>query len=441
MVDVTAEDVLLDVKHKLDSTRTRTIDLFRKIDQSGDGSASAGEFRTGLAELGFTPSDHEFSVLLAQLDKDGSGDVTLKEFDRALRQVEKQAMTDGRPGAQAAVARAAASAKRRVEKQHQEQKEKLLQQQEQQRPQRRGQEPLPPMDRGDEVLCGIKGMLNKRKTRMVDVFRTIDKSGDGIVSTEEFRSGLEKLGFPQSDDDFAAIMATLDKDGSGDISVKEFDKALKLAEKKARAEGRAAEVDTWGAACSVPDSLQEKYNWSRRSLKTDRSGTLSVAGSEILTPRGESWHSAAAGPLARACSSKLGCGSIQDSSIHRQRILDTAGAPNSLPPTLKTPGVPTYKTTHKQPVFAGRFEKHLVNLPSEDMVTTHKQCTTSTQGSLQQLFDRGVRKYQNTPMMQSTVDQVVFNRDMDFSGEDKFDEEFTSMFIGMAGQPSWHVGR
>jgi len=423
MGDAAAERVLLDIKSRLDASRTRTIDLFRKIDHSGDGNASAAEFREGLAELGFAPSEHDFSLLLARLDKDGSGDVTLKELDRALRQAEKQAMVP---------AAAAAAARMRVEKRQQEQRE---QSQSQQQQQQRVQEPLAPMDRGDEVLCAIRGVLNKRKTRMVDVFRAIDKSGDGLVSVQEFRDGLAQLGVPQPDEDLAAIMAGLDRDGSGDVNVKEFDKALKLAEKKARAEGKAAIIDTWDAVCSVGPQLT--YNWSCRSIRTDVSVSLSAAGAEILTPRssgGERWHAASAGPLHRALSAKIGSGSLQDSSVRRQRILDFAGSPNSLPPTLRSPQV----SVSGQP--RGRFEKHPASLPHEGMASTVRLCTEATRGSLQQIFDRGVRKYPNTPMMQSTVDQVVFNRDMDFSGEDKFDAEFTAMFDGMAGQPSWTAG-
>mmetsp|Transcript_125201 Transcript_125201/g.389757 ORF Transcript_125201/g.389757 Transcript_125201/m.389757 type:complete len:159 (-) Transcript_125201:157-633(-) len=48
-----------------------------------------------------------------------------------------------------------------------------------------------------------------------------------------------------------------------------------------------------------------------------------------------------------------------------------------------------------------------------------------------------LKTFTGSPMMQSTVDQVVFNRDMDFSGETKFDEEFVRMFDSCAGKPSW----
>lgn len=48
------------------------------------------------------------------------------------------------------------------------------------------------------------------------------------------------------------------------------------------------------------------------------------------------------------------------------------------------------------------------------------------------------KTFANAPNLQSSVDSIVFGRDMDFSGDTKYDEEFTSMFDKMAGLPSWH---
>lgn len=47
---------------------------------------------------------------------------------------------------------------------------------------------------------------------------------------------------------------------------------------------------------------------------------------------------------------------------------------------------------------------------------------------------RGYRRYPSAPNMQSIVDQIVFGRDMDFSGDDQYDEEFLEMFVGSAGR-------
>ncbi|CAE8592301.1 unnamed protein product, partial [Polarella glacialis] len=49
---------------------------------------------------------------------------------------------------------------------------------------------------------------------------------------------------------------------------------------------------------------------------------------------------------------------------------------------------------------------------------------------------RGLRTYDSAPGQQSIVDQVVFGRDMDFSRENQHDEDFLSMYTDRAGKPS-----
>lgn len=57
--------------------------------------------------------------------------------------------------------------------------------------------------------------------------------------------------------------------------------------------------------------------------------------------------------------------------------------------------------------------------------------------SPQRARGQGLRTWKESPTMQSLVDQVVFGRDIDMSGETQFDESFTQMFNGSAGRPSW----
>mmetsp|Transcript_25422 Transcript_25422/g.59159 ORF Transcript_25422/g.59159 Transcript_25422/m.59159 type:complete len:351 (-) Transcript_25422:325-1377(-) len=81
----TADEVLIMVLQRLEAGKHRTIDLFRHIDASGDGLASAEELYSSLAEMGATMSGKEFALLLEIVDRDRSGEVTLKELDRALK--------------------------------------------------------------------------------------------------------------------------------------------------------------------------------------------------------------------------------------------------------------------------------------------------------------------------------------------------------------------
>ena len=82
--------VLLALNDKLVSKRMRTVDLFRKIDESGDGVVSPDEFLDGLQAFGFEPSKNEFHQLMKILDRDGDGEVDFREFDKAIKKAVKQ---------------------------------------------------------------------------------------------------------------------------------------------------------------------------------------------------------------------------------------------------------------------------------------------------------------------------------------------------------------
>lgn len=60
----------------------------------------------------------------------------------------------------------------------------------------------------------------------------------------------------------------------------------------------------------------------------------------------------------------------------------------------------------------------------------------SSQELARMALQQGIRPFPNVPTMQSVVDQVVFGRDMDYSGEEQFDEEYQCMYRGAAGRPA-----
>lgn len=442
-LEVTAEDVLYTIVVKLHEKRMRAIDLFRKIDTSGDGSVTAEEFRGGLLSLGFAPSQKEFDIAMSLLDRDGSGSVTLKEFDRALKKIEKDAAATqiGQPNLATTSTSSFGPSAATKKRQSRKEMEQTLK-----RTSTFAHEPVGKLEAREEVLVKIKGKLNRSKTRMIDVFRRFDTSGDGILSHAEFRTGLKHLGVDTADDDFKTLVAQLDKDNSGDVSILEFDKALKLVEKKARLEGRGDEVDTWeGAKEAAKDRVgHDHFDWSRRSFKlnTEMSQQLDRAFtsrsiSENLAPPSKkgTWHVASRGQSAVCTASSLGNGSVWDASVTRQRLFETA--PGALPPTLKKTA-PWHRAAVPQPSTDSRWTFESRELPTEKLEKQRKDCVEAHRGRIQQWFNGGTKKFTNTPMMQSTVDQVVFNRDMDFSGDTKFDPEFMATFEGMAGIPSWH---
>lgn len=94
--DDAASLVLLALNDKLVSKRMRTVDLFRKIDESGDGVVSPDEFLAGLQAFGFEPSKNEFTHLMTVLDKDGDGEVDFREFDKAIKRAVKLETAEAR---------------------------------------------------------------------------------------------------------------------------------------------------------------------------------------------------------------------------------------------------------------------------------------------------------------------------------------------------------
>lgn len=451
-------DLLCMIQSSLNARRTRTIDLFRGMDDSMDGSVTGEELRVGLSAFGVSLSDGELRDLLLHVDKDGSGEVNVRELDRALKAAERDkkgsapsrsskgvaALTSGSSTLKSVMAGIVASP-----------------QASRQAPAAAGsrlppasprQEPsLEPMSRADEVMCGIRAKLNRRKTRMIDVFRVLDQSGDGCLSPKELSAGLARLGCELNNEDFAVVVDTLDKDGSGDISIAEFDKALKLAEKKARTEGKEFLVSTWMATKDMSQFEYGRYDWSRRCIATN-SSTGSPLASQARSSGASTWHCAAAGPAERALFSKVGSGSLHDASMTRSRLFDGYhlapghSTPRAVPPRMPSPrSTPQNISTHGYlvdgPVLKGRFATEPAVLPSRRMLTSREWCPSARRACAQPRFDGGARKFPNAPTMQSTVDQVVFNHDIDFSGNDKIDQDFSAMFEGMAGMPSWHYSR
>lgn len=84
-----AEELMKSVSELLKRKRLRASDLFKKIDSSGDGTVTGEELRMGLHDLGFKLSLADLASIMAVIDKDGGGEVSVKEFDRAMRAAEK----------------------------------------------------------------------------------------------------------------------------------------------------------------------------------------------------------------------------------------------------------------------------------------------------------------------------------------------------------------
>jgi len=192
LVSVDPDDVMRALVEKLAEKKMRATDLFKKIDTSGDGSLDADELRAGLADMGFKASDAEFAVIMARVDKDGGGDVSLKEFDRAMKAAEKLP-------------------KKKVE-------EVVIQKKKQ---------GITAEDREEfrQIFCLFKQLTRKEATGGAD-HELVSMDSSGTISVDELEQLLEGVGMKLRPDDIHNMIGDLDKDHNGDIDFEEFCSAM-----------------------------------------------------------------------------------------------------------------------------------------------------------------------------------------------------------------------
>jgi len=190
MVKVDPDDVMRSLCERLAEKKMRATDLFKKIDTSGDGCLDADELRAGLADLGFKASDAEFAVVMARVDKDGGGDVSLKEFDRALKAAEKLPK------------------KQKAEEANLVPKKK---------------QGITAEDREEfrQIFCLFK-QLTKKEATEAGQEQLVAMDSSGTISVDELEQLLEGVGMKLQPDDISNMIRDLDKDQNGNIDFEEF---------------------------------------------------------------------------------------------------------------------------------------------------------------------------------------------------------------------------
>ena len=75
----------------------------------------------------------------------------------------------------------------------------------------------------------IKEAMRANKTRVLNLFRTLDVDGSGSIDAAEFRKCLPDIGFDVSySAGLDSLFATLDADGSGTLAYRELNKLLRV---------------------------------------------------------------------------------------------------------------------------------------------------------------------------------------------------------------------
>lgn len=66
------------------------------------------------------------------------------------------------------------------------------------------------------------------KEELLHVFKLFDKDGNGLITKEELKEGLNKLGERMSEQDILELVEAADIDGDGNINFEEFVGLMKL---------------------------------------------------------------------------------------------------------------------------------------------------------------------------------------------------------------------
>ena len=69
--------------------------------------------------------------------------------------------------------------------------------------------------------------MNKYKSNVMAMFRTLDKDCSGALDMEELKAAFSSLGFHTSDKEWRVICKILDADGNGEVEYEELSNAMK----------------------------------------------------------------------------------------------------------------------------------------------------------------------------------------------------------------------
>jgi Ca2+-binding EF-hand superfamily protein len=175
------------IAEALKANSGRVLDLFRSWDADGDGEISRVEFHKAMPLLGLDVPKKAVDELFDLWDKDGGGSLAYKEMKRILS------------GASISTP----------------QKKKVT---------LSGNGPL-----SDQLAEALKAQSG----RVLDLFRSWDRDGDGEVSRKEFHNAVPALGLEVPKPDVDELFDKWDKDGGGSLAYKELKKILSGAQSPA----------------------------------------------------------------------------------------------------------------------------------------------------------------------------------------------------------------
>ena len=88
----------------------------------------------------------------------------------------------------------------------------------------------------------IARALQNRMTRVMDLFKAWDESGDGQISPKEFRRAMSSIGVRASKEELNSVFASWDPDGNGSIEFDEMSAIIKRVTRESKEKRAAAEA-------------------------------------------------------------------------------------------------------------------------------------------------------------------------------------------------------
>lgn len=224
MGDAKLAKAIQEIRTALLAKMPKVVDLFRSFDVNGDGMVSRHEFRQVLPILDLPRfGAGEMDAMFEAIDSDKSGFVELSELNKLLRKgADVQLASSLQVGAKGAISVYATNKYGVRTDAHEGDLSG---------PQR------------EASIGAMRTMLRENSTRAIDMFRALDKNGDGTVTRVEFRAALPLLGFETSK---AAVIDglfdQLDNNGNGVLEHAELETNLRRDDIELDAELQAGAV-------------------------------------------------------------------------------------------------------------------------------------------------------------------------------------------------------
>jgi len=216
MDEDTQQAVAETIKMKMAEHNVNLTDMFLALDKDRSGQITAKELQASLAQMQVHMSMTEIASLMMSFDEDFNGRISYSEFLQWMRQWGEeqtglqwdQQKVDPRPDTAAidAVQRKAAQAfeEDRIERLKTAKADTTY----------------------EQLIKKIAEAISEQQLKLRKIFNKHDKNKNGSLNKEEFRSAMQDLGYNFSQEQIDAMYQHFDVDGNGKVNFWEFVRAL-----------------------------------------------------------------------------------------------------------------------------------------------------------------------------------------------------------------------